>query len=282
MLQDSSCTVFAAWRAGGLVAFAVYMITTFSLYVPDWSFVASEDDKSERFTVKRSKNFSTTLILYYNQEKWMRLNTEFQVQCGMRGHLGPACNAVGYVDRQFWGINHLYTQPVWSRLKVRSYPSSVSAREKKKVLLYFKFYDSWLCMQACTFSSPDSGPFREDAPTWCRAPFEPEGLLRSLFLFPSLWKEASHKDVRFLQNRTFLQLDFSHCYRYYRHPLWTCVDSFQGKNHFHENQFQIFGYESHIMKSGSCSKAQTLGINGSSATDHSLCPSFHRWYIRIH
>lgn len=36
----------------------------------------------------------------------------------MRGHLGPACNAVGYVDRQVWGVNHLYSQPVWTRLKV--------------------------------------------------------------------------------------------------------------------------------------------------------------------
>ncbi|CAI9783157.1 unnamed protein product [Fraxinus pennsylvanica] len=41
------------------------------------------------------------------------------VKCGMRGHFGPACNAVGYVDRQVWGNNHLYSQPVWSRLKVR-------------------------------------------------------------------------------------------------------------------------------------------------------------------
>ena len=36
----------------------------------------------------------------------------------MRGSLGPACNAVGYVDRQVWGINHIYTGPVWIRLKV--------------------------------------------------------------------------------------------------------------------------------------------------------------------
>ncbi|KAK6147081.1 hypothetical protein DH2020_017993 [Rehmannia glutinosa] len=107
---------------GGFVAFVVYMVTTFSLYVPDWSFVVYHHDKPERFTVK----------------------------CGMRGHLGPACNAVGYVDRQVWGINHLYNQPVWTRLK------------------------------ACTFSSPGSGPFRKDAPTWCRAPFEPEGLLSSI------------------------------------------------------------------------------------------------------
>ncbi|KAK6140138.1 hypothetical protein DH2020_026136 [Rehmannia glutinosa] len=107
---------------GGFVAFVIYMVTTFSLYVPDWSFVVYHHDKPERFTVK----------------------------CGMRGHLGPACNAVGYVDRQVWGINHLYNQPVWTRLK------------------------------ACTFSSPGSGPFRKDAPTWCRAPFEPEGLLSSI------------------------------------------------------------------------------------------------------
>ncbi|PKI57622.1 hypothetical protein CRG98_021950 [Punica granatum] len=68
----------------------------------------------------------------------------------MRGHLGPACNAVGYVDRQVWGVNHLYAYPVWQRLK------------------------------ACTLSAPNSGPFREDAPNWCRAPFEPEGLLSSI------------------------------------------------------------------------------------------------------
>lgn len=53
---------------------------------------------------------------------------DFQVKCGMRGHLGPACNAVGYVDRQVWGINHLYTQPVWSRLKVYSKFNSYSKK----------------------------------------------------------------------------------------------------------------------------------------------------------
>lgn len=65
------------------------MITTFTLYVPDWSFTIRHHDRLESFTV----------------------------ECGMRGHLGPACNAVGYVDREVWGINHLYSQPVWSRLK---------------------------------------------------------------------------------------------------------------------------------------------------------------------
>ncbi|XP_044506060.1 heparan-alpha-glucosaminide N-acetyltransferase-like [Mangifera indica] len=118
-------SIFTAYKwqwLGGFVAFLVYMITTYSLYVPDWSFVVRSDHEAKRYTVK----------------------------CGMRGHLGPACNAVGYVDREVWGINHLYSIPVWLRLK------------------------------ACTLSSPNSGPLREDAPAWCRAPFEPEGLLSTI------------------------------------------------------------------------------------------------------
>ncbi|CAH1436021.1 unnamed protein product [Lactuca virosa] len=118
-------SIFSAYRwqwLGGFIAFLIYVITTYALYVPDWSFTVHDDDKSQNFTVK----------------------------CGMRGHLGPACNAVGYVDREVWGINHIYTQPVWIRLK------------------------------ACTLSSPEAGDLRPDAPNWCRAPFEPEGLLSSI------------------------------------------------------------------------------------------------------
>ncbi|KAJ0028466.1 hypothetical protein Pint_35726 [Pistacia integerrima] len=125
VLEPGHFSIFTAYRwqwLGGFVAFLVYMITTYSLYVPDWSFVVPHNHEAKRYTVK----------------------------CAMRGHLGPACNAVGYVDREVWGINHLYSSPVWSRLK------------------------------ACTLSSPNSGPLREDAPTWCRAPFEPEGLLSTI------------------------------------------------------------------------------------------------------
>ncbi|XP_038698069.1 heparan-alpha-glucosaminide N-acetyltransferase-like [Tripterygium wilfordii] len=125
VLEPGHLSIYTAYKwqwIGGLVAFVVYMITTYSLYVPDWSFVAYSHDEAKRYTVK----------------------------CGMRGHLGPACNAVGYVDREVWGINHLYSDPVWKRLK------------------------------ACTLSSPDSGPLREGAPSWCRAPFEPEGLLSTI------------------------------------------------------------------------------------------------------
>lgn len=42
-------------------------------------------------------------------------------------------------------------------------------------------------IQACTFSSPGDGPLRKDAPTWCRAPFEPEGLLRFIFPLNRYW-----------------------------------------------------------------------------------------------
>ncbi|KAH9734834.1 DUF1624 domain-containing protein [Citrus sinensis] len=123
VLEPRHLSIFTAYQwqwIGGFVAFVIYMITTYSLYVPNWSFSEHSDHGVKKYIVK----------------------------CGMRGHLGPACNAVGYVDRELWGINHLYSDPVWSRL------------------------------EACTLSSPNSGPLREDAPSWCRAPFEPEGLLR--------------------------------------------------------------------------------------------------------
>lgn len=98
----------------------------------------------------------------------------------MRGHLGPACNAVGYVDREVWGINHLYSQPVWIRLKVWKHKNSLATNVKrcstviKSSLTFSRFYK----LQACTLASPEAGDLRPDAPTWCRAPFEPEGLLR--------------------------------------------------------------------------------------------------------
>ena len=44
----------------------------------------------------------------------------------------------------------------------------------KSSLTFSSFYK----LQACTLASPEAGDLRPDAPTWCRAPFEPEGLLR--------------------------------------------------------------------------------------------------------
>uniref|UniRef100_A0A9I9CW75 Heparan-alpha-glucosaminide N-acetyltransferase-like n=1 Tax=Cucumis melo TaxID=3656 RepID=A0A9I9CW75_CUCME len=126
ILDHGHFSIFTAYRwqwIGGFAAFVIYIIITYALYVPNWSFSVLEDDQ---------------LLHHYT------------VVCGVRGHLGPACNAVGHVDRQVWGINHLYSYPVWIRHK------------------------------DCTFSAPDEGPLRDDAPSWCLAPFEPEGLLSSV------------------------------------------------------------------------------------------------------
>ncbi|KZV42029.1 heparan-alpha-glucosaminide N-acetyltransferase [Dorcoceras hygrometricum] len=72
------------------------------------------------------------------------------VSCNVRGKLDPPCNAVGYIDRKLLGLNHMYQHPAWKRSK------------------------------ACTVYSPHEGPFRNDAPSWCWAPFEPEGILSSI------------------------------------------------------------------------------------------------------
>lgn len=41
----------------------------------------------------------------------------FSVKCGVRGDTGPACNVVGMIDRKILGIQHLYTRPIYGRLK---------------------------------------------------------------------------------------------------------------------------------------------------------------------
>ncbi|KAL6842921.1 hypothetical protein ACP4OV_027234 [Aristida adscensionis] len=75
---------------------------------------------------------------------------QFLVKCGVRGDTGPGCNAVGMIDRSVLGIQHLYTRPVYLKTK------------------------------QCSINSPRNGPLPSDAPTWCEAPFDPEGLLSSL------------------------------------------------------------------------------------------------------
>eukprot|EP00268_Persea_americana_P065174 TRINITY_DN8662_c0_g1_i1.p1 TRINITY_DN8662_c0_g1~~TRINITY_DN8662_c0_g1_i1.p1 ORF type:complete len:245 (+),score=33.39 TRINITY_DN8662_c0_g1_i1:1232-1966(+) len=72
------------------------------------------------------------------------------VHCGVRGSLGPPCNAVGLVDRFFLGERHLYQRPVYKRTK------------------------------ECSVNSPDYGPLPANYPGWCLAPFDPEGILSSL------------------------------------------------------------------------------------------------------
>ncbi|KAI0491434.1 hypothetical protein KFK09_025694 [Dendrobium nobile] len=74
----------------------------------------------------------------------------YSVKCGVRGDTSPACNAVGMIDRKILGIGHLYKRPVYGRTK------------------------------QCSIDSPYSGPLPADAPSWCEAPFDPEGLLSTI------------------------------------------------------------------------------------------------------
>ncbi|XP_062145150.1 uncharacterized protein LOC133852409 isoform X3 [Alnus glutinosa] len=72
------------------------------------------------------------------------------VHCDVRGSLEPPCNAVGLIDRIILGEHHLYQRPVYRRTK------------------------------ECSVNSPDYGPLPPNAPGWCLAPFDPEGILSSL------------------------------------------------------------------------------------------------------
>ncbi|XP_008789968.3 heparan-alpha-glucosaminide N-acetyltransferase isoform X3 [Phoenix dactylifera] len=102
-----------------------YLLVIYETYVPDWEFTVHNTDSQDYGKV-------------------------FTVACGTRGKLDPPCNAVGYIDRQVLGINHMYQHPAWKRSK------------------------------ACTNNSPHEGPFRKNAPAWCQAPFDPEGILSSM------------------------------------------------------------------------------------------------------
>lgn len=72
----------------------------------------------------------------------------YMVKCSTRGDLGPGCNSAGMIDRHVLGLKHLYTKPVYKNLK------------------------------ECNISS--HGDISDSSPQWCRAPFDPEGILSSL------------------------------------------------------------------------------------------------------
>ncbi|XP_078440957.1 heparan-alpha-glucosaminide N-acetyltransferase-like protein (DUF1624) isoform X2 [Wolffia australiana] len=74
----------------------------------------------------------------------------FLVKCGVRGDTGPGCNVVGMIDRKILGIQHLYRRPVYTRTP------------------------------QCSINSPNYGPAPPDAPSWCEAPFDPEGLISTV------------------------------------------------------------------------------------------------------
>ncbi|GJT95215.1 hypothetical protein Tco_1090733 [Tanacetum coccineum] len=112
------------WLLGACVLM-VYLAVIYGTFVPSWQFTVDNTNSPDYGKI-------------------------FTVTCDVRGKLDPPCNAVGYIDRQVLGINHMYARPEWKRYK------------------------------ACTAESPYEGPFKKDAPSWCWAPFEPEGILSSI------------------------------------------------------------------------------------------------------
>ncbi|KAJ7519514.1 hypothetical protein O6H91_20G042500 [Diphasiastrum complanatum] len=124
-LPEGRFEIFKLYKWHWLVAFIcffVYHSVVYGLYVPDWHYIPVDGDGK----------------------------TSYIVKCGVKAHFGAACNAVGYVDRQVWGIHHLYGIPEFRRA------------------------------QSCSLDSPADGPAPPNAPSWCLAPFEPEGFMSSI------------------------------------------------------------------------------------------------------
>ncbi|KAK3144869.1 hypothetical protein QOZ80_4AG0318880 [Eleusine coracana subsp. coracana] len=95
------------------------------------------------------------------------------VKCGVRGDTSPGCNAVGMIDRKILGIQHLYGRPVYARSK------------------------------QCSIDSLQNGPLPHDAPSWCQAPFDPEGLLSSVMAIVTclIGLQYGHVIVHFQKHR---------------------------------------------------------------------------------
>lgn len=82
---------FWHWLVGACVL-VIYLTVIYVTYVPDWHFTIHDTD---------SDDYGKT----------------FNVTCNVRGKLDPPCNAVGYIDREVLGINHMYQHPAWKRTK---------------------------------------------------------------------------------------------------------------------------------------------------------------------
>ncbi|KAL6528087.1 hypothetical protein OROHE_015037 [Orobanche hederae] len=71
----------------GLMVFlltTIHLLLLYAIYVPDWAY-------------------------------WIPYDASSEVKCGVRGDTGPACNAVGMIDRMILGVNHLYRRPIYAR-----------------------------------------------------------------------------------------------------------------------------------------------------------------------
>lgn len=108
------------------------------------------------------------------------------------GDTGPACNVVGMIYRNLLGIHHLYRRPIYAR------------------------------MPECSIISPDYGPLPPDAPSWCQAPFEPEGLLSSVMAIVTclVGSHYGHIILHFKDHRIRIILDDSNLFSC---SFWFCL-----------------------------------------------------------
>lgn len=102
----------------------------------------------------------------------------------------------------------------------------------------------WQNDQDCSQSSPDMGPLKEDAASWCLAPFEPEGLLRylripisnhhwcSIYIFSQHQVYSSYCTKRCILIFG-LQFGISHPFWNSWSSLWPCFNPFKGATYLH-------------------------------------------------
>ncbi|XP_074589913.1 uncharacterized protein LOC141845808 isoform X2 [Curcuma longa] len=128
---NSECGLFKDYYFQWIIMFvlsSIYVGLLHGIYVPDWKYEPQE------FALSSSS---------------MQIRDVIEtVKCGVRGDLGPACNAAGMIDRKLLGIKHLYKKPVFRNLK------------------------------ECRTPGDENGAYA--TPSWCKAPFDPEGILSSL------------------------------------------------------------------------------------------------------
>ncbi|XP_042458827.1 uncharacterized protein LOC122042656 isoform X5 [Zingiber officinale] len=131
-IPNSGCRLFKDYYFQWIIVFvlsSIYVGLLHGIYVPDWKYEPQEFALS-----------SPSMQIRDVIEK---------VKCGVRGDLGPACNAAGMIDRKLLGIKHLYIKPVFRNLK------------------------------ECRTPGDEDGAYTT-YPSWCQAPFDPEGILSSL------------------------------------------------------------------------------------------------------
>lgn len=103
----------------------VYITLLYSLYVPDWEYQIQGPGSTINTFLVCSDFLSLghlDCILFY---EILLIIYFIQVKCGVRGDTGPACNAVGMIDRKIMGIKHLYRRPVYGRMKVCIYAAII-------------------------------------------------------------------------------------------------------------------------------------------------------------